>query len=160
MPLTPTPHPTTTRPCPATRSDYYRSPSTVRTALGTTNHRPVNVVSSIELMEPNEMGHTTAPFFLVTLTRRLTSTAPLSPVCTLSRNGGECFVHGKAEDWKETVAPASDKREAERLINANCYSAAGIRCTLSAVTTEPIGVRLTILKMLLAGFWASEATHD
>lgn len=68
-------------------------------------------------------------------------------------------MHGKAEDWKEGVSSKQDKQKAERLINANCYSASGVKCTLSAVAAELITVRLAILKILLAGFFPSEATH-
>ncbi|CAN0446829.1 unnamed protein product, partial [Pylaiella littoralis] len=125
----------------------------------------VNVIASIQLMEPDHRGCKNSVIDAVTFGRHILSDAPLGPVCALSRDGGECHIHGKEEDWKVRIshgdgAPPDVHDAAKRLRVANCYSCTGLRSPLSAPGTEHFGVRVLCLRLLLDGFWVESFAHD
>lgn len=101
----------------------------------------------------------------VTAGRHTGPGVPLGPVCALSRNGGECHVHGKTVDWLERTKPEKDasKEEVDAAANlrrGNCFSSTGIRSPLSAPGTEPLGVMVLCLRLLFMGFWVDAFAHD
>ena len=94
----------------------------------------------------------------ITAGRHIGAGAPLELICALSRNRGNCNVHGKVVDWNQHTKPGSaaspeDIEAAENLRRGNCFSCTGVRSPLSAPATEPLGVQILCLQLMFACFW-------
>lgn len=82
--------------------------------------RAINIVCGAKLKHKDSRGLSDTVIDHITAGRDTGAGVPLGPVCALSRNGGECHVHGKAVDWDRRTKPdpsasAEEKQAADKI---------------------------------------------